>query len=1146
MKFIEWREAFLAQKNRHNLRGELLNGSPLYTYKMSALEFAELQSCLEANLQTYLKIYDINDICSRSTEFPALFVLYAANWWQREYDGTGMSWDPIFSSIRINYSDLNSNTRSQMIRRGFSYWNLSLNKDIGNLKFIGNIASQGGLPLKLIASDKNGNLNLLLKRTLKEVVGLAFPNKQSIFAIIEAHQYDLPKSYRQPLIFDLLAEIIHTFIHLKNEANLGGSSDPLEKLNQFNANWRDSFPLPMDDKNAKGVLERFVQEGALIKAERQRFVLKLDRSIKFIDDYFVINSKVNLPDQAEEEDAIKQVFGIDEDFISRMMTLEINNQTESTEVAIRRLAGQNKFRFDSPKYEFKNALSTHAATLKSDAGSKKMELQNADELDEDSPWVFDAEEINEFKFIKMGAGKFKSSKLYVVVHESFQPSRPLNCIGKMRSNAQLVCYVVDADTTFSNGNNELFEIKTNIQDANNDTYVFRGDRLWDVFQRPGIAFRGLPQLNKTIQVTPTHSTYSTVNAICKNLEGKPLNTAGTFGPIHVAVKENGNQLWTSKIAVLPTTAKINVMPGHSASAGTLELADWNISNLKCLNEDIQVEAKRNGNQMIIDCHYVGQAAPEEFINFEFFWPGNPKEALVKLPFPSAGVIAFDEQNKRINKHKALSLNQIYGVRVVSLLNQSNYVELELTLKDTGSIRVEPYQVRIKRDRHQPRLVIRLLDYKEQISDLLYATDQLDARVEFKVRVLGAKDFKLEIMKYDLVFDHQLTSPVFSIKDGQLANFTCQQLQQCEVLATRIDELEVQLILKQTQSEETLTGQWLFPIDKYNEGCWVIHPSRDSSIQFRAMLLPLRNPVNINFDSDVSNDNQFNSLSDALRIPDNTVRETRLQQIIDTLIEDFNHPSWGHIEYLATNIGHLNLTSLDIWRLFAKNKNAMAALAFREGNFPEQLLKRFGTELPFMWELVSVEAWLSAAFYLHKQLLQKWGGNETFAEEYFKLYLGKRIDDLLSDCPSLRVMLEFVKSKNRLSVSKDYQLLINHPFLFETTQTDQLFDTDTSELQKLMQCDEETWPNAFHLEIKAEKLGEHAALFCKKSYDFREPVINLPIIFAIAALTGHYPEWLIKESNYLIIKQMKQFDSDWFATAFDITIARAIIKGYVQL
>jgi hypothetical protein len=595
MKFIEWREGFLSKQNRHNLR--VIGGVPLYSYKMSALEFAELQQCLVSNLRLYLDRFDINDICAKSTEFPALFVLYASNWWQREYDGSGMNWEPIFSSIGVDYSTLESNTRSQMIKRGFAYWNLTLNYDIGNLKFIGNIASQGGLPLKLIASDKSGNLNTLLKRTLKEVINLAFPEKQSITSIIEAHQGELQKSYRQPLIYELLAEIINTFLHLKAEANLAGSTSPIEKLNQFNPNWRDSFPLPMDDQNAQGVLERFVQEGARIKAERQRFVLKLDRSIKFIDDTFVIKSKVNLPDQAEQEDAIKQALGIDSEFISRLMILEVKNETETAEVAIRRLAGQNKFRFDSTKHEFKNALSTHTATLKTDSGAKKMELQNADALDEDSPWVFDAEEENEFRLIKMGAGKFKSARLYVVVHKSFIPDRKLTCLGVMHSNPELTCYEVDADTNFNNSQDELFAIKPNIQDANNDTFVFKGDRLWDVFQRPSIAFRGLPQLSKTTQVTPTHQTYSPANAICKNFDSKPLSTVGTFGPIHIAVKENDGQVWTSKIAVLPMTAKFIVLPGQNANEGKIELTDWSISNLKCLNEDVKVIANKNGSLM---------------------------------------------------------------------------------------------------------------------------------------------------------------------------------------------------------------------------------------------------------------------------------------------------------------------------------------------------------------------------------------------------------------------------------------------------------------------------------------------------------------------------------------------------------------------
>jgi hypothetical protein len=1146
MKFVEWREAFLAPNNRKNLRGESFNGSPLYTYKMSALEFSELKSCLASNLQTYLKIYDINDICSRSTEFPALFVLYAANWWQRQYDGTGMNWDPIFTSIGINSSELNSNTRSQMIKKmikkGFSYWNLTLNDDIGNLKFIGNIASQGGLPLKLIASDKNGNLNRLLKRTLKEVVGLAFPNKQSIFTIIEAHQYDLARSYRQPLIFDLLAEIIHTFLHLKNEAKLDGSENPLEKLNQFNASWRDSFPLPMDDQNAKGVLERFVQEGAHIKAEKQKLTLKLERYIKFEDDGFSVLSKVNLPEQSQDEESLKSAFGIETEFMSRVMRLEFSNQTDTYEVIIRRLAGQNKYRFDiNPNRFFKDAISVHTATLKTDSGTKRLELLNSDELDDEIPWVFEADEVNEYLFLKAGAGKFKSSQLYVVIPDNFAPDHEIDKKGRMRGYNNRTCYLVSEETAFKSEAGDSFQIKPNVNDASNDDYVLLGNRYWDVFLNPAIGFKGTPQLNKFIQVSPAHRTFSPATAICRNLENKSLNNnLGIFGPMHLAVMEQNNSVWAAKIAVLPSSAKYNLTPGDEANQGVIELNDWGINNLKCLTEDVDIDAKKIGNSMRVDCIYKGSFAPDEFVKFEIFWAGNPKSALVQFPFPSSGVIAFNDTNHRLNVDRPLSLREIYGIRIISLLNQSNFVEIELSLKDSEGIHIDPFIARIKRDKYQPRLMIRVIDFKEKITDLLYSVDHTDSKVEFRVRVPGAKDFKIEITKYDLSMEHFGSSPTFSIHQSQLKYFTDQQIAECEVVACRIDEVDEVFNLNRSSSEGVLTGVWEFPISAHQQGCWMIFPSVTSSIQFRPMILPLDN---LN-EADIENEPHVN-LVHALKIANTAERLKAINEAIEVIVEDFNHHDWVHITYLAKNMGHLNLTSLDIWRVFAKNKRAMAALALRDSVLPDHFLQRFTTESPFMWELVSIEAWVDAAFYLHKQLLQKWSSNEAFAEEYFKLCLNKKIDDLVAEHPSLRVVLEYIRYKNKLSISKDFNFLMNHPSLFEQTQTSSLFDAEDSELQKLIQC-EANWPEFLRNEISIFKRSEHSALFCNRDYSHREAVINLPIIMAISALINHYPDWLTDESHFLQIKNLKQFDSDWFATAFDITVARAMTKGYVQL
>lgn len=1141
MKFVEWREAFLSKNNRQELRGELFDGAPLYRYKLSAIEFSELKDCLRTNLKSYLSVYDIEDISNRSAEFPPLFVLYATNWWQREYDGTGMNWEPIFSSIGVDYDTLPSNTRSQMIKRGFTYWNLQLNTDIGNLKFIGNIASQGGLPLKLIASDKNGNLNRLLKRTLKEVVNLAFPDKQSIVAMIESHQQELPKSYRQSLIYDLLAEIISTFIHLKNEANLATASNPIEKLNQFNPNWRDSFPLPMDDENAKGVLERFVQEGARIKAEKQKFALKLSRTISFLEDGFEINATVHLPDQAEDAETIQHVFGVDSEFLSRQMTLKIGNEIESREIAIRRLAGQTRYRFDSAsKVEFNAAISTTDATLKSDTGVMNLNLQNAEELDDESPWVFDANESNQYQFIRVGAGKFKSAKVYVVLNESFKPQQPLVCLSSMRQNAQMKCYLVETEATFHNENAEQIHIQTNAHDAANDSYVLRGERLWEIFQRPSMAFRGIPQINKAIYVSETHQTFSPANATCRNIDNKTLSNPGIYGPLHLVVKEHDNQIWTSKIAVLPSTAKFKVLPGDDAKHGSIELNDWGISNLRCLTPEVEIKASKNNNKLAIDCLYIGNQSPFEHLVFECFWPGNPKSATIKLPFPSAGVLAFDSLGKRLNTQKALSLREIYGIRIVSFLVQGNFVELELNLKDTGGVRIEPYQIRLKRDRNQQKLELRLLDFKDQISDLLYSVDSLDARVELRLKVPGSKDFRCEIKKYDLSMAHSNGSAEFSIQQNQLQLFHQEHINECTVLACRLDDVNEVIALQQTQSEGVQTGSWMFPTNEYTEGCWMVYPDVSSSIQFRPMMLPLGESR----DAELLDDEA--SLFSAQNIANKSYRVNAINHALNVMVEDFNHHDWGHVEYLATHLGHLNLTSLDVWRTFAKNKRAMAALALREGSLPEQFITRFSHELPFMWEYVSLDDWLDAAFFLHKQLLQKWHGKEQFAEEYYKFYLNKKLDDLLIENSSLRVLFEIVRHKNQLPVSRDFQFLMAQPAIFETMQSGALFYNADSALQTLFQTDLPSWPSYFYSEIRTEKNGEHAELFCHNSYDYKEPVINLPIILAVSSLSGQFPEWLKQESNYLSIKQMKNFDRDWFAAAFDITVARAAIKGYVQL
>jgi hypothetical protein len=1137
MNLVQWKNNFLSKNSRDDLLG-----SPLYAYKVTTEEFYELKACLITNIFEYLTVYDINEICKKSAEFPRLFVLYAAMWWQREYDGTGMSWEPILFSIGLNSSSLDSNVRSDTIKKGFRQWELKLNTDIGNLKFIGNIASQGGLPLKLIANG-HGNLNRLLNRVLKDVVSLSFPDQQSVNGIIESHKYELPKSYRQKEIFGLLAEIIITFLRLKEDAMLETATNAIDTLDRFEANWRDRFPLPMDDENAKGVLERFIQDGIKIKAEKAKFSLIIERYIDVIDNKVKIISQLNLPKQNIDEESVKKCFGIDSTFLTRVITLIISNHMRLLEIPIRRLAGQANYKFDfdtTPR--FKDAHNEHYATLKNtNNDTTNLELIGGAELDQDAPWIFDAsDEIEKYTFLKVGSGKFKSSKLFAVVPSNFLIEDHYLLKFDVDGLIDKTCYLIDCEVTFTS-DSEHYNIKPSCENVVFEEYSFVGERIWNIFQSPVVAYKGNPQAVKFINQSHTHRNQVPVNAVCKNLNNQNLNNQlSTYGPLHVIVIENNNITWASKIVILPRQESLKIIPSQETNRGTICLENWGISNLKCLSENVVTSVSQNNLSTLIDCNFVGKNSPDEFVSFELFWRLNPKSAIIKVPFPSLGVLAFDAEGKRISHRESLSLKELYGIRIVTFLQQSNCVEIELSPKVPGQVNVDPITRRVKRNKANTRLEIALIDFRDEISNLLYSVDQLDSKVEFRVQIPGAKDFVLFFKKYDVELAYEKSGYTFRISEAQFQHYDNLQITKCEVRGIRIDNLEEDIIeLDQTSSEGVSNGVWKFPFQRFTSGCWLIHPSKSSSIQFRPTMLMLGQEIY------ESLDDENLCLKDVLKIANNEERAEKINKLIINMCDDFSHKDWQHVEYLAVNLGHINLTSLDIWRLFSKNTKAMAAMALKESELTEFFIQKFTSELPFLWEFVTKEDWLDAAIHLKNQLYEK-NSDASFAQQYFEYILSNKLNALLVNHPSLNTMFEIIKSKNGIQVNQDMQGIISHPQAFEHVLTKQLFDGEESELQKLLRRDDSKWPSKFINEIRLLKSSDHKELMSPNDFSFKETVINLPIVMAIRCLIGEHLDWLDNESHYLDIITIKNFDQDWFASAFDKTIARAITKGYVQL
>ena len=191
---------------------------------------------------------------------PAAFVLYAAEWWKHEYEGGVWDWSPILESLGANSAAFSHSQqlRSEFVARGLSFWQLSpLEK---GKRFIGSIVVNGGIPMRLLAHG-DGPVALVMSQVLKLASRYHWGNTQVHEAVTERLVL-LPNAYRQPQIADLLARFVDAALHLKEEYQLEGVTDPVARLDGALPEWRRRFPVSLEGEAAQTLLTGLVREAA--------------------------------------------------------------------------------------------------------------------------------------------------------------------------------------------------------------------------------------------------------------------------------------------------------------------------------------------------------------------------------------------------------------------------------------------------------------------------------------------------------------------------------------------------------------------------------------------------------------------------------------------------------------------------------------------------------------------------------------------------------------------------------------------------------------------------------------------------------------------------------------------------------------------
>lgn len=1110
-------------------------GRPLYAYRISEADFESLERLLREVLSS---LETLDSLGSISMRFPGLFVLYAAEWWRRRYDGSGWTWQTILDDLGAADKPWSSLHRGQCVERGLRHWKLD-STTAGGLRYLRAIALQGGLPLQLLASAR-GSLGRVLRRVLA-LARVGTPGSALIRGWVESLQHELPQSYRQEAIYDLLTDVIDSVLALKHSAQITQGTDAITRLDEHCPGWRERFPLPIDDAQAQGLIDQLVQEAAA-GPPPERLELRLERWLEPLEqgDWTLCGTLIT-PEQMTTE-AIRSQFEIaPSEPLPRTFEIRLEAGDEGLGWVVRRLAGQGAYRVERQARVIAGEAVSRDLRLRliaPDARTWRARARRSEELNPGLPWLFEADVHGTPQWVRQGGGGIPGASALVAIPAGWrvqgEDGASVVPLGRIKAPPRML-YPVRGKATVTATDGLTWRLRTGQAHVRETDFHWVGERFWDGFIEPSLAFRGRPRLYDGAHAIPD----STLN-------WHPNPTAAPFGPRGADCVLHGEQVHGARLVLLPTGARIKLKP--HADGGEIRLEGWQAAGASVSGPGVAADVVKEPDRLILRLTWhnpdaddtqspeAAAALPPEWVEVAVTWPRTPGVARLRLPFPARGVHAFDDHDRVLAPNAWLPAHRLAGVRLVAV-GVGNQLSLWLQLRHTHQEGAPAHAcIPLQVAPGQSRVEVRLQDYATDIDRLFAADELLDAWIEVSLRA-GPQDlFKLRISRYFCPLVR--LDPDVGLAQRGLARIDPGVLAELPVQALRLEvPAEESVRLEPHYAEGVAIGVWAFAAPTREPGSWLIYPGPTASERFRPTLWT------------IAGDNPAASpLTRALAVPDREERTAALDAVVARLAEDYAEPGWSELERLAGHLGHLPLASFDLWRRLVHSPDAMAALALRRHpDLSAAFVARFAHELPFTWELIPFSVWRLGTLRLQRQCIG-WFGNIHWRGE-LKLRLEKVQQTLSAEHPALRMLLGVLLCVALEEESADLKAT-RHPAC-DSLFRERLFGGGGTTLNALLTGHlDDAWPAVdtllrwINTHRKSGKPG--TALFCRDFPDYRDGVINLPILLAIQVATNQTDAWRGHATHIHSLRCYRAFDPDWFDTAFDLTIARCLSTGLLEI
>ena len=898
------------------------------------------------------------------------FVLYAAEWWQRRYDGRHWAWEPLLASIgwhSVHYPEL-----YEPIRKAWTWWKVDLVRLPTSIRYLGTFACQGGLPLALVGDTRN-RVTQYLRAVLTHTAAYREFVEDPIELARDQHHLLRPPTLRRDYVFRLAADLIEAVLDIQSDAH---DENPLSALDQARPDWRRTMPLDLEDERARDLLTGLLREAALGQASPVND-FRVERFLRQTGVGWRLGARVRLP-ASVPADSFARHLRVAEPVLPPR--IEVRTQSERVIGLYAARAG-----------EFLLAPNTRSSTEFWDseaAGEVRLRFLAGGEIGEplvpyrgsalgELPWAFRGDDDG--SFIGEGSISNRSPAIFVLVPDAGKPDRletsPEVLLGQGGEPAgEPEGQVHDLQRTLW----RIFEpvaIETNsgrcvIRPASGqaveEEYRLSGQRFYDL-ESTFPLFRGTPML-RIAKAEEVARAVPAKEIGWRQTGGDWRQNPTGFGLWELRHVRAGELRYFSRVGILPEQIRLSIKPGSDMSQGHLVLIGGDA--VRVAAHDAEVVVRTRSEEAAIQVHATARntLTPPVRLQLRLHWPG-AAELAVQAPFPGQGG-RFARDGQPVVRE--LAVDHLYGVRAIALSPDSTqrfWIEGELKAPDSGELlRVAHFRRPLSKSGVKHELPI--VDVRPLIELLLAASSSSDASVHLRILDRYQREHgvvRVSRFAANLVYDPSMTFVSVSPMPDDETPTTFEALR---IAQPDLEPLSLDVVGPTDAPLGAVLPQGL-NVDKFR----LLLVGRNDGVRIR--------PVAIGGKPDSSNalvgirDAETPLLREAMNLSEFDSRMQAIGKAIDVMLAhddtERGEEEWSFLTDSLLCAEGLPATALDLLKVLVTKPKLLIRCLFRLDSAPRNLLWGLEQELPFSWLLIRREIWWTEAKLAFERLREQLSG-----------------------------------------------------------------------------------------------------------------------------------------------------------------------------